>query len=729
MIAAGESLTVALRRFLYRGDDGYAVAQCDAGEDEVVIVGFLPHLLPGERLEVTGVWADHPRYGRQFRVTHWEFPSPYDAEALVRLIAGAGIEGVGPGLARRLVEHLGPEAPRRILEDPDCLLEVPGIGPARRDRIARAVAQRFEALEAAAELRRLGLPPDVAWRLQARWGPAAVERVRADPYRALTSLPGLPFQTADALALRAGADPDDPRRLDAALLHVLQQATWEEGHVYLPAGEAAARALRRLSHDPPGRHGDPAELMARRLEALADQGQVVLEEDRVYLPPLYEAEVDLADHLRQLLAGAGLGPGQAPPADGLLGGSDEPPAGWEMLDPQQARAVRAALTHPLVIITGGPGTGKTLTVRALLAAASGLPGGCRPVLAAPTGRAARRLSDVTGQPAATLHRLLEASPQEGDGQEAWFRRDEDHPLDGDLLVVDEASMMDVLLGAALFRAVPEGMRVVLVGDVDQLPPVGPGRVLGDLIEAGVPCVRLERVYRQDEGSGITAAAHAVRRGAVPPADADGFRWEPCRSAEEAVERVVAHAAALASAGLSPVQWQVLAPVRRGPAGVDTLNRRLQALLNPGRGMRVGDEEFRLGDKVMCTRNHYGKGRSGVFNGHLGIVARLAPDERLVEVDFDGDLVAFSGDELADLRLAYCATVHKSQGSEFDTVILCLHDSHRPLLRRNLLYTGITRARRRLVLVASPSAVRRAVMTAGGDGRFTALVDRLRGRLP
>lgn len=721
MTTGGETLTVTLRRFRYRGEDGYSVADCHTDQGAVTVVGFLPQVLPGERLTVTGGWADHPRYGRQFRATNWELPSPDDPEALISLIAGAGVDGVGPELARRLVEHLGPEAPARILQDPDCLLEVPGIGPARRDRIARAVAERFEALEAAAELGRMGLPPEAAWRLQARWGAGAVEKVRSDPYQALISLPGLPFRTADALAIRAGADPDDPRRLDAALLHAVEQATWDEGHTYLPASAAAARALQRLSHDPPGREADPQELLARRLEILADQGELVLDVgDRVYLPALYEAETDLADHLLRLLAAA-------PPAGEPDGHPDPLPNAFPGLDDQQAAAVRTALSSPVSVITGGPGTGKTLTIRALLAAAAGLPGGCRPILAAPTGRAARRLAEVTGQPAATLHRLLEATPQEAEGQEAWFRRDEDNPLDGDLLVVDEASMLDVLLGAALFRAVPDGMRVVLVGDADQLPPVGPGRVLGDLIAAGVPCVRLERVYRQDEGSGIVAAAHAVREGNLPPAAGDGgFHWEACRTADEAVERVLAHAQALASAGLPPAEWQVLAPVRRAPAGVDVLNRHLQEVLNPGRGMRLGDQEFRLGDKVMCTRNYYDKGRSGVFNGHLGIVTRLEPEQRLVEVDFDGETVAFSDEELSDLRLAYCATVHKSQGSEFDTVILCLHDSHRPLLRRNLLYTGITRARRRLVLVSTPSALRRAVLNAGEDGRFTALAPRLAG---
>ncbi|HEX6990131.1 MAG TPA: AAA family ATPase, partial [Bacillota bacterium] len=657
-----EVLAVTVRRFRYRGDDGYAVAECATGEGEVTVVGFLPQVLSGERLTLTGEWTEHPRYGRQFRAARWQLPSPDDPDALIHLIAGAGLEGVGPELARRLVEHLGPQAPQRILHDPDCLLEVPGIGPVRRDRIARAVAERFEALETAAELQRLGIPPDVAWRLQARWGSAAVEQVRADPYQALTALPGLPFRALDAAAVRAGADPDDPRRLDAALLYAVREATWEEGHVYLPAAEAAARALQRLRHAPPGRDIDPEHLFRRRLEVLADAGELVVDDgERVYLPALYEAEVDLVDHLRRLGTGRSRGVPAAPPVE------------LPHLDPQQVEAVRTALTHPLTVITGGPGTGKTLTIRALLAAAAGLPGGCRAVLAAPTGRAARRLAEVTGQAATTLHRLLEATPpQEPEGQEAWFRRDEDHPLEGDLLVVDEASMLDVLVGAALFRAVPDAMRVVLVGDADQLPPVGPGRVLGDLIAAGIPCVRLHRVYRQSEGSAIAEAAHAVRQGRLPSPDAaGGLEWEPCRDAGEAVEHVLARAQALAAAGVPLSDWQVLAPMRQGPAGVEVLNRRLQAVLNPGRGMRVGDQELRLGDKVMCTRNHYEKGRAGVFNGHMGVVTRLEPEQRAVEVDFDGDAVVFEEEELADLRLAYCSTVHKSQGSEFDTVILCL----------------------------------------------------------
>ena len=287
-----EVISVSLRRFRYRGDDGYAVAECSAGEGDITVVGYLPQVLPGERLTLTGAWTEHPRYGRQFRADGWELASPDDPEAFVALIAGAGVEGVGPELARRLVEHLGPQAPALILEDPDRLLAVPGIGPARRDRIARAVAERYEALETAAELQRLGVPPDLAWRLQARWGTAAVERVRSDPYAALASVPGLPFRTADAVALRAGADPDDPRRLDAALLQAAEQATWDEGHVYIPAGDLIRRALQRLSHEPPGRDADPEALFRRRLEVLADAGQLIIEgEAHIYLPALYEAEV------------------------------------------------------------------------------------------------------------------------------------------------------------------------------------------------------------------------------------------------------------------------------------------------------------------------------------------------------------------------------------------------------------------------------------------------------
>ncbi|HEY8449573.1 MAG TPA: ATP-dependent RecD-like DNA helicase [Bacillota bacterium] len=740
-----------VRRVIYRSGDGFTVLELvrdGTGQRTATLVGHLPVLAPGERLTATGRWIEHPRYGPRFAVVTFTLADLKAGDELVEFLASGLIEGVGPELARRIVAALGPDALAAIETDPAVLLQVSGIGPARAERIHRALVERRELLTTIAELGRRSVPASIAGRLYAHWGGEATARFDADPYGALLALPGMSFAQVDAIILAAGGDPGDATRLQLGLEAVLHRAVAEQGHVYLPQAELLQRAVRQLWAGVVGSDGSEAMgACAEALAALAASGRIVREGGRVYLPELHEAELIAAGHLRRMLGsraafttldaeGSSAGGPTADPLARLGPIADE-------LDPLQRTAVRMALSHSLTIVTGGPGTGKSTTARALIACVERLDASSRVLLAAPTGRAARRLAELTGRPAATIHRLLEVTADAaGAPDRSLFRRDEDHPLDGELLIVDEASMLDLPLAAALFRAVPDGMRVVLIGDVDQLPPIGPGNVLQDLITAGVACVRLERVYRQGEASRILDAAHQVRQGSLPEdiissaveadptqagkdwASGGELLWYPCANGQRAAELVVALTAAALASGLSAAEVQVLSPLRRGPAGVTALNRLLQARLNPDApGLRRGERDFRVGDKVMCTRNDYGKGADGIFNGQVGFITRVEADIARIWVDFDGEVVEYTDDELADLELAYCMTVHKAQGSEFDTVILCLLDEHRPLLRRNLLYTAITRARHRLLLVASLEALRRAAAHSGGERRYSALADR------
>lgn len=568
-----------------------------------------------------------------------------------------------------------------------------------------------------------GLPQPLAARLRSIWGSGGLERFLADPYGAILHMPGLDFVLADAAALRSGADPTDPRRIEAGIQHVLWRAARDMGHVNVSSHDllraAASLLFREIQLD---EAGDPLWLCRQGLERLIAAGAVVAEAGLVYLTELYDAECELAEHLERLVRARSRHPVSLDEVAVTLAHTR-----FAQLGADQLRAVHAGLTEPVSILTGGPGTGKTTAIAALCTCARILAPATEIVLAAPTGRASRRLAELTGHPAMTIHRLLEMVPESSEGLEPLFRRDEDYPLRGDLLIVDEASMLDLPLAAGLFRAVPPGMRVVLVGDVDQLPPVGPGDVLRDFIAAGLPSIRLEHIFRQRDTSAIVRVARQVAAGQIPEPDPDhGFDWLQCTSAAMAAEMAVEAAAQAVNHGLDITGVQVLSPMRRGQAGVDALNRRLQSRLNDVDGpvVKYGGQEFRSGDKIMCTRNNYAKGPDGIFNGQVGVVREVDPEINALVAEFDGWDITFAGDELADLQPAYCITVHKSQGSEFDTVILCLVNEHWPMLRRNLLYTAVTRAQKQLLLVGDRRALQRAVAQATVQLRNTGLRQRI-----
>ncbi|RMG18797.1 MAG: ATP-dependent RecD-like DNA helicase [Deltaproteobacteria bacterium] len=713
-----------VERVLFSGDDGFAVlkiADRHSGQRHT-LVGDLPGVREGEEIRATGQWVETERYGRQLRVHSWMPVLPTTQEGIRRYLAGGVIPGIGPKTAERLVAHFGSETLEVLEKRPEQLRAVRGIGKKRAAEIARAWADAVGVREVMIFLQSHGITPAVASRIHRAFGAKAIEVVKHDPYRLAEEVSGIGFATADRIARAMGVAEDAPKRVRAAVLHVLEQAA-AEGHCHLPLPDLREATFALIGVD-------DAKIRSA-IEVLAREERILLEpptasadavEARAFLPALYRAEEMAAAHLARLFGGAPRRSVERPDARLSL---------WEAkhrmrLAPAQRQAVLAAVSERVLVVTGGPGTGKTTLIQAVVDLFRGAGATLR--LAAPTGRAARRLAEATGHEASTLHRLLAFSPRTG-----RFEHGPEHPIEADAVVVDELSMVDVTLFASLVSALPDGCRLLLVGDVDQLPSVGPGAVLADLIDSRVvPVVRLTEVFRQAARSRIVQAAHAVNAGRLPPAGREGEdfffieRREPDAILETLVNLVtrrIPH-----GFGVDPIEEvQVLTPMHRGLLGAKNLNERLQAVLNPeGEGLERGATAFRVGDKVMQLRNDYER---EVFNGDLGRIVTADPSAGALVVDFDGRRVRYERDALDMLTLAYAATVHKSQGSEYPVVVLPLSMQHYVMLRRNLLYTAITRGRRLVVLVGERRALRAAVERAGDHQRHTALADRLKACRP
>jgi exodeoxyribonuclease V alpha subunit len=700
--------TVSAVRFA-SGQSSFAVltVQPSRSDQPITVVGELAGFGVGEVVRFSGRWEEHATYGRRFRALSWVPLLPSSSEGLVRYLGSGLVPGIGERIAERIVARFGPDALEVIATQKKRLTEIEGVGKKRAEALSEVIRDKRAEAEGIAFLHGLGLGPALARKIHARFGARTAEQMRLDPYRTAEEIPGIGFLTADKIGRSAGIADDDPRRAEGAVLYVVGRAA-DEGHVMLPRPEVVAR-VSALSV--------PEASVAPAIGALAAREVLVVEGEAVYAPPLHRAEKKVAAVLRRLAAEEGsLGPATQAAA---LASVD-----LSALHPTQRLAVERALARKLTVLTGGPGTGKTTTVRAILAALEAA--SLRVALAAPTGRAAKRLTETTGAEARTIHRLLEWTPGLN-----RFARCAAEPLETDVVLVDEASMLDVRLAASLLDALAPSARLVLVGDVDQLPPVGAGQVLRALIDSGVAeVVRLTQVFRQAEASAIVRGAHALLRGEVPtptPAKTRGtgdLFVVPAKDGAEAPATLVRVLRRMAeSYGLDPVSdVQVLAPMKKGDFGVDRLNEVLQAELNPEGRARPGRQRFAPGDKVMQTVNDYER---EVYNGDLGRVEKVQAG--VTYVSFAGVRTSYKDDELEPLALAYAATVHKAQGSEFPAVVVVLHGSHHVMLTRSLLYTALTRAQRLVVLFGDPSAIARAARNTRTHQSFSRLEERLRGR--
>jgi exodeoxyribonuclease V alpha subunit len=682
-------------------------------------VGPLAAVKEGELLHLKGRYEVHPKWGEQFRVVWWYAVLPATVAGIKKYLASGLVKGIGPELASRLVTHFGPETLKIIDDHPERLTEVPGIGAKRLKQVRLAWQGQKDLREALVALQGLGLGMSAATKIYQAYGPRAMEVVTTNPYQLALDIQGLGFFTADRLAGRLNLDPRAPARLAAGLLHVLDDRAGD-GHVYVPEDLLFSQTQELLAV--------PREALEPALERLAQEGRINVPElpqgRGVYKRAAWVAETGIAQTLgRQLTT-----PGTPPPLhlEDLLARVQKDRA--LTLSGEQAQAVTLALKEKALIITGGPGTGKTTIVSCILDLYQGL--GARVMLMAPTGRAAKRLSETTGAEATTIHRALEFSPQTG-----GFRRNLADPLKAEVVVVDEMSMVDNYLMYHLLRAVPATARLILVGDAHQLPAVGPGNVLKDLIDSGaLKVARLTQIYRQARESLIVVNAHRINQGEYPILPRDfgrgDFVFQEIED-PEAIRRRLLDLVALELPrryGFDPLRdLQVITPMHRGPIGVQTLNHELSSRLNPrGERWSWGGRFIKRHDKVMQLKNNYYK---EVFNGDIGQVSNFLPETGQLQVDFDGRLVTYDPAEREEITLAYAVTVHKSQGSEFPGVLLVLTTQHYLLLARNLLYTAVTRGRRLVVLLGSKRALGMAVKNDRPIRRFTHLAHRLRQTLP
>ena len=690
-------------------DGGFAVVEAVPEDGRPVrIAGQLAGAKPGEVYRIRGEAEDHPRYGPQIRATTVVPELPTTAEGVAAFLADR-VPGVGPETAASIVTALGPRALEIAAEHPERLLEVPGVGPVRAAAISEAARKHRETAEVLSALYALGCTPGTVRRLVDRYGPDAARIALHDPYRLCREVTGIGFATADRIARAAGLRKDDPRRVEAGVLHALDEAAGE-GHCALPEGELVGKAAAILD----------VEVGAIRaaVRRLSDGGGAVREGDLVFSPPLRDAEVRVSRHVARLLRTARpLPPRAAEVLPDVLGRMGIRPT------EEQLRAIRAVLRGGVLVVTGNPGTGKTTTLRAVAAVLE--EAGVEAALACPTGRAAQRLAELAGRPASTVHRLLGYDPRRG------FTFGEDARLPAEAVLVDEASMIDLPLMARLVEALPDGCTLVLVGDVDQLPPVGPGDVLRDLIRSGaVPCVRLATIHRASASSLIVANAHRIVRGEFPYLPTSPGRdvlFVPAEDPEEQVGAAVrALTRMLPHLGYDPRDVPVFCPMYRGPNGIDVLNDAIREAVNPAGPdkpeLRRGRYLFRLHDRVLQTSNNY---RTGIMNGELGIITDVDPERGRVEVAFPQDAVTYTRDELDELTPAWAISVHKAQGGEYPATVTLVDTRHYVLLTRNLLYTAVTRARELCVVVGSRRAIGLALRNNTPSLRVGALARRVR----
>ncbi|MBQ8653625.1 MAG: ATP-dependent RecD-like DNA helicase [Clostridia bacterium] len=733
-----ETVEASILGTIYRNDEnGYSVVMARVGRSEITVVGVLPELTQGEQAAFTGEWVEHPQYGRQLKCTACQLMQPTTLLGIERYLGSGLIRGVGPSTAKLIVRHFGEDTLRVLSEEPERLQEVPKMGKKRWLQIAEAFREQQVAREAMIFLQQYGVPANLAVKISKLYGDRTPEVIRRNPYRLCEDLEGVGFLTADRIGAALGVAPDSQGRIQSAMKYVLKDAAAAMGHVYLPRGELARKASQLLRVD--------ESLCQREIDQMGLLRELVLvadgEDQRVYLPQFDSAEREVAVRLCELMAA--IAPVKSRGADRAIDRFEK--SRDIRFSPRQREAIISALETGVLVITGGPGTGKTTIINCII---SLLAQEGDVVLCAPTGRAAKRMTEATGFEAKTIHRLLEYG-----GEEGSFARNQEEPVEGDCIIVDETSMVDLMLMRALLRAIEPGTRLLLVGDSDQLPSVGAGNVLGDILASGVvPHVRLTDIFRQSEKSRIVLNAHRINHGEMPLLNGKGTdfffeRKEYFRDAAQTIVRLVTERLPkfMGAQGEDTLSYalrsiQVLAPARKGECGVNVLNTMLQSALNPPDRAKpqliYGETVFRLGDKVMQTRNDYQiewrretlsgwEDGAGVFNGDVGFITEVDEEDHCLTVLFDEEReVVYQSAQLENLELAYALSVHKSQGSEFPVVVMPVAGGPPMLLTRNLFYTALTRARSLVVLVGREDVIRQMVENDKILGRYTALHERL-----
>ncbi|WP_418978681.1 ATP-dependent RecD-like DNA helicase [Alistipes putredinis] len=702
-------LRCVVERITYQNpENGYSVLKVKVKgyNDLVTLVGNLLEVPVGSVLLCRGEWKVDKRYGSQFVAATWEETMPATVYGIEKYLGSGLVKGIGPRFARAIVQRFGTETIDIIETEIERLYEVPNIGRKRVAKIRESWEKQKDIKNVMLFLQGYGVSTAYAAKIYREYGKESIDKVRENPYRLADDIWGIGFKTADGIAAKMGYEKEDPRRCRSGILYTLGQLS-DEGHVYAGEEQLVKTAGQLLEA------GETA--IRDTLAGMLQAEDLILDKDAIYLPPFYHAECGTSRRLRDLAESTGRSL-----FDGLFDPSSLTAETGIEYDEVQLAAIRQAVTSKVMVLTGGPGTGKTTTTQGIIAALK--KAGLRVLLAAPTGRAAKRMSEATGMEAKTIHRLLEYNPQDG------YKRNDENPLEGDALIVDECSMIDILLMNNLLKAVPVGMRLVFVGDIDQLPSVGAGNVLRDIIDSQrIPVVRLVRIFRQAQKSRIVMNAHTINQGRFPDTsngrDTDFFfmREDDPERAAETIVRLVKERLPRAYRE-SPDRIQVLTPMQRGVVGAANLNLLLQQALNPsGPSLGRGGYTYRQGDRVMQLRNNYDK---DVFNGDLGYIREVDTEDRMLTVDFDGKKVEYDVTELDELTLAYATTIHKAQGSEYPIVVMPVLMTHFVMLQRNLIYTGITRAKKICVLIGAMKALAYAVRNMSVLKRNTSLRERL-----